>query len=38
MSVEQAAKAKLEGYSLPQTETGRSSLIPSPPWHYSGDF
>ena len=30
MSVEQAAKAKLEGYSLPQTETGRSSLVPSP--------
>ena len=38
MGVEQAAKAKLEGYSLPQTETGRSSLVPPPPWHYSGDF
>jgi enduracididine biosynthesis enzyme MppR len=38
MSVEQARKAKLEGYSLPQTQTGRSSLVPSPPWHYSGDF
>ena len=38
MSVDQVAKAKLEGYSLPQTETGRSSLVPPPPWHYSGDF
>lgn len=28
----------LTGYSLPQTRTGRSSLVPPPPWHYSGDF
>jgi acetoacetate decarboxylase len=28
----------LVGYSLPQTRTGRSSLVPPPPWHYSGDF
>ncbi|MBD0289825.1 MAG: acetoacetate decarboxylase family protein [Thermoleophilia bacterium] len=28
----------LVGYSLPLTRTGRSSLVPPPPWHYSGDF
>lgn len=28
----------LTGYSLPLTQTGRSSLVPPPPWHYSGDF
>ncbi len=28
----------LAGYSLPLTRTGRSSLVPPPPWHYSGDF
>ncbi len=26
------------GYSLPRTPGGRSSLVPSPPWHYVGDF
>ncbi len=29
---------RLSGYSLPLTETGRSSLVPPPPWYYSGDF
>jgi acetoacetate decarboxylase len=29
---------RLVGYSLPFSRTGRSSLVPSPPWHYSGDF
>ena len=29
---------RLVGYSLPLSQTGRSSLVPSPPWHYSGDF
>jgi acetoacetate decarboxylase len=29
---------RLHGYSLPRTLTGRSSLVPEPPWHYSGDF
>ena len=29
---------QLRGYSLPRTSTGRSSLVPSPPWHYSGDL
>ncbi len=28
----------LTGYSLPLSRTGRSSLVPPPPWHYSGDF
>jgi acetoacetate decarboxylase len=28
----------LTGYSLPLSSTGRSSLVPAPPWHYSGDF
>jgi acetoacetate decarboxylase len=28
----------LVGYSLPLSQTGRSSLVPPPPWHYSGDF
>jgi acetoacetate decarboxylase len=28
----------LTGYSLPLTQSGRSSLVPQPPWHYSGDF
>jgi hypothetical protein len=27
----------LKGYSLPRTPLGRSSLAPSPPWHYAGD-
>jgi acetoacetate decarboxylase len=28
----------LQGYSLPRTPGGTSSLVPSPPWHYVGDF
>ena len=28
----------LKGYSLPLSPGGRSSLVPSPPWHYVGDF
>ncbi|WP_432012293.1 acetoacetate decarboxylase family protein [Streptomyces cucumeris] len=28
----------LRGYFHPKTATGVSSLIPSPPWHYSGDL
>src|SRR5439155_7283121 len=27
----------LEGYSLPRTPAGRSSLVPAPPWHYAGE-
>jgi acetoacetate decarboxylase len=30
--------ATVRGYFHPKTATGRSSLIPSPPWHYSGDL
>jgi hypothetical protein len=28
----------VRGYTIPRTETGTSSLVPSPPWHYVGDF
>jgi acetoacetate decarboxylase len=28
----------IEGYSLPLTPEGQSSLVPWPPWHYVGDF
>lgn len=27
-----------EGFFHPRTATGRSSLVPPPPWHYSGDL
>jgi len=27
-----------EGFFYPRTATGRASLIPPPPWHYSGDL
>jgi acetoacetate decarboxylase len=27
-----------QGFFYPRTATGRSSLIPAPPWHYSGDL
>ncbi|GLW98673.1 acetoacetate decarboxylase family protein [Microtetraspora sp. NBRC 16547] len=30
--------AKLRGFYTPKTVTGRSSLVPSPPWYYSGDL
>ncbi|MFF7705652.1 acetoacetate decarboxylase family protein [Streptomyces lydicus] len=30
--------AGLRGFFHPKTATGASSLIPSPPWHYSGDL
>jgi acetoacetate decarboxylase len=29
---------RLQGYSVPRTPEGRSSLVPPPPWHYVGDF
>src|SRR6188472_4817549 len=32
------AAQRLAGWSLPLTRTGASSLVPPPPWHYSGDF
>jgi acetoacetate decarboxylase len=30
--------ATVRGFLYPKTATGRSSLIPNPPWHYSGDL
>jgi len=33
-----AGRRRLSGYSLPLSAAGRSSLVPAPPWHYSGDF
>lgn len=27
----------LQGYSIPRTPAGRSSLAPQPPWHYTGE-
>jgi acetoacetate decarboxylase len=29
---------KLDGFMFPRTATGRSSILPAPPWHYSGDL
>ena len=28
----------LTGYTIPRSPSGRSSLVPYPPWHYIGDF
>jgi acetoacetate decarboxylase len=28
----------LHGFTLPQTSTGRSSIVAPPPWHYSGEI
>ncbi len=28
----------LRGWTLPQTPTGRTSTVPAPPWHYSGEI
>ncbi|MEV6865007.1 acetoacetate decarboxylase family protein [Streptosporangium subroseum] len=30
--------AEVHGFFTPKTATGRSSLIPDPPWYYSGDL
>ncbi len=30
--------ADVQGFFYPRTETGRASLIPAPPWFYSGDL
>ena len=29
---------EVSGFFYPRTATGRSSLLPPPPWHYSGDL
>jgi hypothetical protein len=31
------AVSELRGFMLPRTPEGRASIVPSPPWHYSGD-
>lgn len=28
----------LKGWTLPQSHTGRASILPPPPWHYSGEI
>ena len=28
----------LKGFAPPYTESGRSALVPNPPWFYSGDL
>ena len=28
----------MRGFAFPRTAAGRSSVIPAPPWHYSGDL
>jgi acetoacetate decarboxylase len=30
--------SELKGFTPPLSATGRSSLVPEPPWHYSGDL
>ena len=30
--------AELKGFTYPRTPTGASSVLPDPPWHYSGDM
>ena len=30
--------SELKGFMFPRTATGVSSIVPSPPWHYSGDM
>ena len=30
--------AEVQGFLFPRTATGRSSLLPPPPWHYSGEM
>ncbi|MEV7040425.1 acetoacetate decarboxylase family protein [Amycolatopsis sp. NPDC051061] len=32
-----SAPDALTGYTLPLSPTGRSALVPPPPWHFSGD-
>lgn len=33
-----AAMAELSGFFLPRSPQGRASLLPPPPWHYSGEL
>ena len=29
---------RVHGFFYPKTATGRSSIVPAPPWYYSGDL
>jgi acetoacetate decarboxylase len=33
-----SARVTLTGYTAPLSPDGRASIVPPPPWHYSGDF
>src|SRR5919108_2663102 len=33
-----SAVAELHGFMPPRSPEGRASIVPSPPWHYSGDL
>jgi acetoacetate decarboxylase len=35
---EEQVVPQFQGFAPPYTRTGRSALVPSPPWHYSGDL
>ena len=28
----------MKGLFYPRTQTGRASIVPPPPWHYSGEL
>ena len=28
----------VQGFFFPRTATGQASIVPSPPWHYSGEL
>ena len=30
--------SELKGFMVPRTPEGRASIVPSPPWHYSGEM
>ena len=30
--------ARLKGFIFPRDSTGKTSIVPDPPWHYSGDM
>jgi acetoacetate decarboxylase len=32
------AMPELRGFMVPRTPEGRASIVPAPPWHYSGDL
>jgi Acetoacetate decarboxylase (ADC) len=38
MTLMSATNGSLNGFLIPRSATGASSLLPSPPWHYSGEM